>query len=77
MPTMTRSDGVYLGTVLDWPGLQMEDVGWWLDVIDLWVAEPRWSRTEAVIVRRALDGQRGVWSRRLPDLSEYLIPIIT
>ena len=72
---MTRTDvALYVRTVLNWPGIQMDDKSLWLGVLETWEVDARLSWTNAVLIQRALETERGVWSRNYRDFARYAIP---
>ncbi|MCL5972401.1 MAG: hypothetical protein M1499_07560 [Firmicutes bacterium] len=65
---------LYVRTVLNWPGIQMEDKPLWFGVLETWEADPRLSWTDAVLIQRSLKTGRGVWSRNHRDFARYALP---
>ncbi|MDA8207215.1 MAG: type II toxin-antitoxin system VapC family toxin [Thermaerobacter sp.] len=73
--SMTRADVVlYVRTVLNWPGIQMDDKPLWLGVLETWETDARLSWTDAVLIQRALGTGRCVWSRNHRDFTRYALP---
>ena len=73
--SMTRVDvALYARTVLNWPGMMMDDKPLWLAILETWEADARLSWTDAVLIQRALKTGRGVWSRNYRDFSRYTLP---
>jgi len=73
--TMTRADvALYCRSILQWPGMRLEEVPFWLAVLETWEADVRLSWTDAVLIRRAQDTALALWSRNHRDFSRYDLP---
>lgn len=73
--TMTRSDVVlYCRSVLQWPGIHLDEAPFWLMVLETWEADERLSWTDAVLIRRAQDTALPLWSRNHRDFTRYPLP---
>ncbi len=73
--TMTRADvALYCRAILQWPGIRLEEMPFWLAVLETWEADLRLSWTDAVLIRRAQDTALALWSRNHRDVSRYDLP---
>ncbi len=73
--TMTRADvALYCRSVLQWPGMHLEEMSFWLAVLETWETDDRLSWTDAVLIRRAQDAALALWSRNHRDFARYDLP---
>ncbi|NMP22623.1 PIN domain-containing protein [Sulfobacillus harzensis] len=72
---MTRADvALYCRSVLQWPGIHLEERPFWLAVLETWEADDRLSWTDAVLLNRARDTGLPVWSRNHRDFTRHDLP---
>jgi predicted nucleic acid-binding protein len=73
--TMTRADvALYCRSVVQWPGVHLEERPFWMNVLEAWEMNPQLSWTDAVLIRRAQATTLPVWSRHHRDFTRYDLP---